>query len=192
MQTRFVWQPGIGDPTGIGWLTTALYLLAAALCALYAWRIASHSTGRRSIQLCLLWIGMAAGLLFLGLNKQLDLQSWLTAFGRDLALREGWYDWGQHIQTVMLAGFALTGLLALVAFGWWVRREWRQYGVLLFGWLFLIRFILVRAAVIWGVPIPQLSRFTAGFRINSGLELAGAGLIALSAIDNLRSSDLGS
>lgn len=139
------------------------------------------------MQRCLLWGSMTAGLLFLGLNKQLDLQSWVTAFARGLAMQGGWYDLGQRLQTGLVVGFALTGMAGLVAFGWWARHEWRQYWLLVFGWLFLGRFILVRAASIWGVPIPQLSRFTGGLRINNGLEIAGAGLIALAALSNLRS-----
>jgi hypothetical protein len=135
---------------------------------------------------------MAAGLLFLGLNKQLDLQTWVTAFARELALQGGWYDLGQRFQTVLVVGFALTGMAGLIAFGWWARHEWRHYWLLLIGWLFLGRFILVRAATIWGVPIPQLSRFTGGLRINNGLEVAGIGLITLVALKNLRSSAIGS
>jgi hypothetical protein len=192
MLARFGWQPGFGDPTGIGWFTTALYLLAAALCAGFTWRIFTQYTGRLRMQRCLLWASMAAGLLFLGLNKQLDLQTWVTAFARELALQGGWYDLGQRFQTVLVVGFALTGMAGLIAFGWWARHEWRHYWLLLIGWLFLGRFILVRAATIWGVPIPQLSRFTGGLRINNGLEVAGIGLITLVALKNLRSSAIGS
>lgn len=34
------WEPYVGDPTALGWLTVAAYLLAAVLCGLCAWRAA--------------------------------------------------------------------------------------------------------------------------------------------------------
>jgi hypothetical protein len=176
------WQLRAGDSTFTGWLTTAIYLAAAVLCAACAWH------ARRIFIHRLAWGGTAAGLVFLGVNKQLDLQSWLIATGRAAAEAQGWYEMRHVVQVSFILGISLAGLALLAWMAWSLRKAWRQYWLLLAGLFVLFQFILVRAAIFNHVSLPQLSRFTGGFRINSFLEILGALAIAVAALVNLHRS----
>ena len=87
------WELGIGDPTPIGWVTVFAYFAAAVLCIFQSGRCRleekmGHGVGpgeRYS------WMVLAVVLSLLGMNKQLDLQTAITQFGRDLAVDQGWY-----------------------------------------------------------------------------------------------------
>lgn len=80
------WEIGIGDPTPLGWITVAAYAAAAVL----AWR--NVGAARRTAVPHSFWIALTALMLALGINKQLDLQTWLSQAGRDLAIAQGWWE----------------------------------------------------------------------------------------------------
>ena len=69
------WSPGIGDPGPVGWLTVIAYLAAAGFSVSLG---AKHERGALERAF---WTISGVGLLFLAINKQLDLQSFLTAAG---------------------------------------------------------------------------------------------------------------
>ena len=171
----------IGDPTLLGWLTVAAYLAAAMLSAACTWQADRIFPGKYLLVHRLLWGSLAAVLLFLGINKQLDLQSLLTQVGREVAARQGWYEMRQSVQNWLIAAMALASIVMLVGLGWILRQAWRFYWPMLFGLVFLARFIIVRAASFWGVSLPQLSQWTGGLRINWLLEISGAVLVCISA-----------
>jgi hypothetical protein len=125
-------------------------------------------------------------MFFLGVNKQLDIQSWFTAVIKTIAYVQGWYEFGQRAQVVFIAGMAVVSIFGLVICVWFFRHVWRQYWLLGIGLLFIVRFVIVRAATFYGVSLPELSRFTGGFRITWMLEFLGAIVIALAGIVNLR------
>jgi hypothetical protein len=179
-------RPHIGDPTLLGWLTVLAYLIAAALSLACVWQ-AERIFGQNHLwQHRLIWGGLAAGLLFLGVNKQLDIQSWFTAVAKAIAYEQGWYDMGQRAQVLFIAGMGIVSLGVLVVSAWFLRHVWRQYWLLGLGVLFLARFVIVRAASFYGVSLPELSRYTGGFRINWLLEIIAASVMALAAALNLR------
>ncbi len=177
-----------GDPTLLGWLTVAAYLCAAFLSILCAWRSDRIFRGQNILAHRVIWSGLAVGMLFLGINKQLDLQSQFTALGREIAIRQGWYEIHHRVQVLFVMGLVGASLIVLAFLAWTVRRNWKQYWILLIGLLFLARFIVVRAASFYNVSLPQLSRFTGGLRINWLLEILGAALICLSALYTLKPS----
>lgn len=182
----FQWQPHIGDPTLFGWLTVLAYLLAAVACAICAWR-AEEIFGEEHVwQHRLIWAAMALGLLFLGVNKQLDLQSWFTAVIKKNAWEYGLYDLGRRAQVFFILGMALVSFVIFVGIAWTFRHVWRQYWLLLLGLVFIARFVITRAAGFYGVSLPRLSQFTGGFRITWMLEIAGALVIGLAAYLNIR------
>ena len=176
----------INSATLLAWLTVLAYLIAAALSLACAWRADRIFGPAHLWQHRLIWAGMAAGLFFLGVNKQLDIQSWFTAVAKAIAYEQGWYDMGQRAQILFIAGLGLISLIMLVVGAWFLRHVWRQYWLLGLGVLFVARFVVVRAASFYGVSLPELSRFTGGFRINWLLEIIGASVIALAAALNLR------
>ncbi|MBP6472632.1 MAG: hypothetical protein KBE23_23085 [Chloroflexi bacterium] len=177
--------PG-GDPTFLGWLTTVVYLGTAVLCLACALSVKRIFTNGDSRPHMLIWGGLSFVLFFLGLNKELDLQTSFTATIKRLAWEQGLYEYGQRAQVLFLAVFALVGFAVVLVIAWSVRRYWRNYLFLLLGIAAIFRFIVVRIATFYGIFLPELSRFTGGLRINWLLELMGILLIAAAAILNLR------
>lgn len=134
------WEIGIGDPTALGWITVAAYAAAAWL----AWR--NVGAARRTSVPASFWIALAALMLALGLNKQLDLQSWFGQTGRDLALAQGWYAQRRLVQAVFIA-LLCAGAVAVVI---GARRHWavlwHEYRAAFVGVAVLLTFIVIRAA----------------------------------------------
>lgn len=134
------WHVGIGDPTPIGWITVAAYALAAWL----AWR--NVGAARRTAVPESFWVALMGLMIALGLNKQLDLQTWFAQTGRDMALEQGWYEQRRVVQAVFIAALA-AGAVAVV---WWARRQWQtlwhEYRAAFVGVCVLLVFIVIRAA----------------------------------------------
>ena len=156
----------------------AAYLATALLCCCCAQR--ESPGGRRAF-----WLGVTAVMVFLGVNKQLDLQSWLTQTGRDLAHAQGWYAYRHAVQAGFIVALTLGGLSFLL----WLRRATRNLGGEI-RWAFLglvlvIAFVFVRAASFHHVD--RLLYFElGGLRISWILELGGIGCVALASVMRLR------
>ena len=175
------WRPGIGDPTFIGWLITAAYLTTSVFCGVCAWRTDRISPISRSRHHRLFWWSLAVIMLMMGINKQLDLQCWIIAVGKEMALAQGWYSQRRIFQMWFIAGIAIFGLVLLTWLGWKLKRLWRQYGLALVGILLLITFVSIRAATLDHVAGFSGWQPVMGL-INSILELAGIGLVGISAL----------
>jgi hypothetical protein len=136
-------NPGVGDPTIAGWLTTAGYLSTSYLC----WCVG------RSVESCLrpmaalprYWLGLSGLLLLLGINKQLDFQLWLTHWGRELSLAEGWYRQRGVLQITFVVVLAVVLLSAFVWLLWSVRHALPQTVFASTGTGLLVAFVLLRA-----------------------------------------------
>lgn len=169
-----VWQPGLGDPSLLGWATVAAYAGAAVL----GWRAkgrADESQARR------FWISLMVLMLLLGLNKQLDLQSGLTAVGRELAQRGGWYERRRELQLgfIGLLAVAAPAVLAWLALR---ARPWTAGRLLaLGGATVLALFVLARASSFHHVD-ELLGSSALGLRWNHWLELGGISLAGAGAL----------
>jgi hypothetical protein len=179
------WQLGIGDPTIMGWLTVAAYWIAAAMC----WRAATverkHSGQSKGT---VFWTLFACGLAFLGINKQLDLQTWLTLFVKQLAQRQGWYEYRRAVQLVFILAIALVGLASLGLLSWLARGARRQAKWALLGGVFLSCFVLVRASSFHHVD-QMLGMRLMGMKVNWILELGGILCITWAAFSSVRTQD---
>jgi hypothetical protein len=164
------WHPGIGDPTPMGWITVLAYGLSAFLC----WRCA------RRLPAPVFWWGITAALLMLGLNKQLDLQSWFTQLGRDMAKRDGWYEQRHHYQVEFIAVMGGVFLAAAVAIALALRGHWLAYLRVWGGMALLLFFIVVRAASFHHVDALLMSDI-GGMRLNWVFELGALALIGSGA-----------
>lgn len=133
----------VGDPTPLGWLTTFAYLAAAALC-LRAWRMQPADGGGGHPSLA--WALVGALMLALGLNKQLDLQTQLTALGKLAAHAGGWYEQRRTVQSwfVRLLALGVAVAASLGVFLW--RRHWRELLAPALGLLLVMAYVLLRAA----------------------------------------------
>ncbi len=169
------WQLGTGDPTVVGWVTVGAYAGAAWLC----WRARRTPTAASPMALRF-WILVAATMLLLAFNKQLDLQGWLTQFARDLALAQGWYRERRAVQLLFIAWVVLAGLLA----GGYLVQLARPLSpgrrIALAGIALVIVFVLVRAASFHHVDL-MLTETALGLRWNGLLELSGIGCVAAGA-----------
>jgi hypothetical protein len=171
------WSPRIGDPTPIGWITVLAYLATSALTA----RAGAKSHGRSRF----FWISLSILMLGLAVNKQLDLQSALTAAGRCLAKAQGWYEDRRAAQVGLIVTVAFAGAMLTLAGTWAMRRQLGETWLALLGLGTLLTFIAIRAA-----SFHHFDRFigheVGGVRMNWILELGGIGLIAANAARRLR------
>ncbi|MDJ0615317.1 MAG: hypothetical protein QNJ63_01005 [Calothrix sp. MO_192.B10] len=181
------WKPGIGDPSFIGWFTFTAYFLASACCFFYALRTRRLSSRNRYNQHSLLWWSLVIALLLLGLNKQLDLQSWLMMTGKEFARTQGWYQQRLTIHMWLITGIitAVFALFLLAARA--MRNIWQKYWLVLFGVMFLATYLVTRAPSFHHVA-HMLHWQREIFRMNWILELAGIVCIGVSATINLRKS----
>jgi hypothetical protein len=168
------WTPGIGDPTVLGWVTVAAYAAAFVLCLACARRETRGSASRR------FWLASAIIMALLGVNKQLDLQTWFTQVGRDLALAQGWYERRQVVQVDFIAALALGALGA----AWALLRAVRDLGTEInwagVGLVFLAAFVLIRAASFHHVD-RLLGLHIGGVTMNAVLELGGIACVGVAA-----------
>ncbi len=172
------WTPQIGDPEITGWLTVLSYLVCLFLAVkVLRRRPAGAARG--------LWLAIAGLMAFLALNKQLDLQTALTATGRCMARAQGWYDNRYLVQLAFIAGLVLGVVLALIWATKAVRGHMRRNGLALLGLAVLCGFVLVRAVGFHHVDM-LISMDFANLKFNFWFENAGLVLIAINALLLLR------
>ena len=155
----------------MGWVTVFAYFVGAYLCA-KTYRVAPLDRG--------FWFGLAILLVCLGINKQLDLQSLLTAGGRCLAKAQGWYESRRLVQIVVISGLVVSVLVVfLVTLG----VMWDAMGriaLALIGVAFLVAFVAIRAVGFHHMDI-FIGSTIAGVRMNWVLELTGIVCIIINA-----------
>jgi len=182
------WHPGIGDPTFLGWLTVAAYVVAAWLSA-KAWR-RSRSRARslarsrpadasEESHLAALFAIVFAAMVLLGINKQLDLQTLLTDVMRDVAHRQGWYESRRKYQALFVVAIAILGAIgtAILAFG--LRRSLRRVRLVVLGLGAIATFVVIRAASFHHIDALLVS---GPLPLNWILELGGIGAISLGLV----------
>jgi FtsH-binding integral membrane protein len=169
------WHPQFDNPSFLGWSVVAAYLLAAVSCGWAAFK-ADKSVSEGSG----IWWLLAVGLLFLGINKQLNLQTLMIVIGRRASLVGGWYERRRFAQAVFCAVFALLGLCLLGFFAACAKRFIAKNRLAFAGVIVLLSFVVLRASTInhanelFGVELKDA-------RWAWVLELCGSILIALSA-----------
>src|SRR5271157_169686 len=169
------WRPQLDNPRFLGWLAVAAYLLAAVSCGWVALK-ADKSVS----EVTKIWWLLAVVLLFLGINKQLNLQTLMIVMGRRAALAGGWYERRRVAQAVFCAAFALFGLGFLGFFAASAKRFIAKNRLAFAGVIVLLCFVVLRASTInhanqlFGVELKDEHWAWV-------LELCGAILIALSA-----------
>lgn len=172
--------PGIGDPTVLGWVTVGGYLIASVFC----WRVvaAEKKSRRRGGDggTVVLWCAIAVLLLALGINKQLDLQTWLTQVARRIAKAQGWYEYKDQLEGWFVAALALGGVVLLGALIWIGRRAGRSTWLALAGATFLMTFVVLRACSFHHVN-RWLSMRLGAANVYVVLELCGILCVALAA-----------
>lgn len=173
------WQPGIGDPTLTGWLSVASYFATAFICW-WAYRTACVPAGilapssRSEIGF---WRIVSILMIFLGFNKQLDIQTLFTQIGRYIAHAGGWYDQRQTVQFLFIIGLCCIAVIAAFALLWIFRKLATEIRVAAAGLCILGAFIVIRAASFHHVD-RFLGEHLIGLRWNAIFELGGIVIIA--------------
>lgn len=171
------WSPEIGDPNLTGWLT----VLAYAVCAiLAAWVVARAHPGRERK----FWVVVTLIMAFLAVNKQLDLQSALTATGRCISQFQGWYDERRSFQRHFIQGLLAIAILGLALSLYLMRRNLRRNALALLGLGIVTAFVAVRAVGFHHFDV-VLNASVMDLRYNFIFEVSGLVLIAVNALHNL-------
>lgn len=173
---HITWRPQIGDPTVLGWATVVAYFATVGL-AMWARGRASDFPKDRT------WWGLVAlSFFFLGINKQLDLQSLLTDIGRQLARQQGWYEDRTQVQLIFILGMIGVGSTLCLSLFIYLRRSILRIFISLLGFLLTVLFVIARAS-----SFHKMDRFISfelvfGLQMNWIMELGGIGLVFLGAV----------
>jgi len=173
------WTPGIGDPTFVGWFTVVAYFTATLTCFRLRGRFSSHADSVRRKERWF-WGIMTAILLFLCVNKQLDLQTAMTEFFRSAAKRQGWYDIRSKFQIAFIAAMAASLPVCSVAFFLLARPLPASSKLAGLGLIVIAVFVLIRAASFHHVD-RLLGERLMRFKLNWILELGGISIVLLGA-----------
>ena len=169
-----------GDHTLFGWATVFLYFLAS-LCTGYQAKLAKANQENSFF-----WLGLTVLLIFLGLNKQLDLQTNLTEWLRGVSKAHGWYDQRRGIQLVFVSLMGLAIPLLLISLRAFLYNSWQRYKLTWIGIVLLLVFVLVRAASFHHVDT-FFYKTIGSLRYYQALEMLAIGLIIISTFYNNKS-----
>ena len=154
------WHPRMADAAVPGTLIVAFYLITAVVCA---WALSVARIGARMAKeyrkverrkhdrttayraSFLFWALLTLCMVILGVNKHLDLESWLTEFGRNIALSQGWYETRSSVQRPLVAGVAGFGLISLAVLLALTRRLLPRHVLAFVGTVILLCFVMARA-----------------------------------------------
>lgn len=175
------WQPGIGDPTPMGWITTLSYGLVAIIAFYGVWHTLRTPQPRLGKRAALFWLCCGLLMLLLAINKQLDLQSYLTQVGRDWSKANGWYGARREIQTWFIWALVGVGGVGLFVLAWFIRGARPAYYLALVGVLFTGCFVVIRASSFHHVD-SMLGYQVAGIQMNWILELGGVFIVGVSTL----------
>jgi hypothetical protein len=184
------WRFGIGDPSAVGWIAVAAYW-GTFILACRAWMRSRRATAninplnaRDERIMEALWLSVAVTLLFLGINKQLDLLTALTQALRDAAKAWGWYSVRRPYQIETIAGLCAGGACSIALGAYLTRRVLRRTIVAIVGLNLIVVFVLIRTVSYHYLDI-LIERRPA--RLSWILELGSIAMIAWAAYRDARS-----
>ncbi|MET0249988.1 MAG: hypothetical protein ABW164_09700 [Sphingobium sp.] len=167
------WSPGIGDPTPLGWLTVAAYVMACAAALRAAQRDVPGNAG--------IWLCIAIFLCLLALNKQLDLQTLLTVLARKQAVAGGWYDNRRVFQQGFILCLLFVSAMLIVRLLHLTQTGGCALRTAIVGVSLLLLFICVRAVSFHNMDAFMGSTFL-GVTANHILEIAGIAIAGIAAL----------
>jgi hypothetical protein len=176
------WKPGIGDPTFLGWLITGLYFIASVLCGFCSLQSRRTSSVNHPHNHPVFWWTLTLVMLFMTINKQLDLQSFFLLIGRKVAIAQGWYSQRNIVKIWFVTGISTFSFILIAWLGWIYQAELRYFGLALFGIILLLIFIIIRAG---SHHIRALSWEPFGVHIYYILEISSIICIGISALTSI-------
>ena len=175
------WSPGIGDPDLISWLIVILYTLGAWQC----YRVTTMQTSVLRKRERTIWWILAFGLLALGINKQLDLQTALVENGRIYAAQQGWFEKRRQVQMFFTYGLAAFSTFFIIALFRLARKAAPATFMALAGATCLLSFVAIRAAGFNHVNL-HLHYDIFGLKMKWIVEIIGISIIIAGARQQLK------
>ena len=188
------WYWGLGDPDAGAVAVTGLYLLTSITCLIVARQLGQlHPQVSRRVHWkseSTFWLVLAIILLLLGINKQADLQSLITLYGRDAFKQFGLYAVRHSFQIVFIALVALAAVLCVLFCMWAVRRWTWPSQLASVGLGIQAAFVVIRAASFHHVD-RLLGLRMADLKINLIMESIGLVVLLLAAVGRLNMASKG-
>lgn len=163
----------MGDRSIIAWGIVLGYVAAALLA------FAAAKRGRKAAERWF-WILAAAVLLLLGLNKQLDVQTFIVDLARELARAGGWYEHRRIVQGAFIGGLVAGAAAGALVLATRLRRAPMTIKIAGAGLVLLALFVIIRAASLHPVDL-WVTADVAGLRTGWWIEIAGIAVVALGA-----------
>jgi len=188
----------IGDPRAGAWLIFYSYFAVAVLCArafqvsLIGSRMATDypnperrtSDRRAAYRASFMFWGLVIALfVFLGINKHIDLQMWLTDVGRRIARVQGWYEQRAMVQTIFVLVIAVSGVVTLSVLLRLTRDLLPRHVVAFVGLGILAVFLVMRAASFHDLEAAMRFEIM-GMRLSWYLEMSGIFCVGTCAVRN--------
>jgi hypothetical protein len=145
------WHFEYDNPTILGWTVVAFYGVAALSCVVAAISLSSKSSRhseRGPGRSARIWWLLALALAFLGVNKQLNLQTLMIVVLRRLSFAGGWWEQRRAAQLFfsLVFGIGVGLLLSWLAFRY--RNFFNENRHVFWGVIVLGIFVALRAATI--------------------------------------------
>ena len=183
------WWRDFGDNDPLGWATTLAYFVAAALCFRRAKRLRLAAPPQEPRELAPPeapradardWAIIGAGLVLLGLNKQLDLQILARDTGIALVRALGFDARRRWVGRLFVFALSAVVLSVLARAARHLRVARRGHRLTLLGLAFLACFVVLRSAGY----LPFLRDFNVRFKdvLHVVFELGGLVLVGVSAL----------
>ena len=185
--SKVEWSFESHDPMW-AWCIVGMYAVSAILCLRTLFGVQRslfpESIKRKSR---IFWAFLFVVMLFLACNKQLDIQTYFTSVGREVANLQGWYDKRRSVQKEVIIVLGLVALLFLSYLAYVVYSLPRANKIALVGALCTFTFIGMRAASfhhldqivgtkIFGVKIHILIEICGGIIVSLGAWLSFRGI----------------
>ena len=171
------WKVGIGDASAFGYFSVVLYMAAS----LFFHRRVRSDSDRFSK-------AASYGMLFLALNKALDLQTGVADWGKQMALQGGWYG-ARFAEQMTFIGLGVAfGLWALWALPRRLGERWPQHRTSALALVALVVFILVRASSLHQLAFLRYE--WSGFRVGTSVEVFLTAVLIHGARTSMRAAGI--
>jgi hypothetical protein len=135
-----------GDLSRLGWAVAAVYVIGGVFCVRAGMVV--QQPGPRNSSKQVPWWALAGVLLFLGINKGIDVQTLLIHLGRVASQTGGWSQYQRTVQVAFVVLFTLAALVAGVACLAKWRWFFKEQPMVCAGAALLCLFVVVRDATI--------------------------------------------